>query len=417
MPAYDFTIEGPGLGQQFLSGFGQGQQLMAQHKAQQRQAQMQEDLAAFAQNQNKTIADYEAMMQKYPEIEKQMQSSLDRFTAQQKENKVDQLMSFYVPLKSGNVDAAKARLDELISAYENSGNEIEAQNMRTLRDNIDIDPKGAITSSELFLFKSMDPERFKKFAESQGVLGEEKRSAELQPEQIKLKKAEVIKAGLDAGLTEQEAMKMQAQTKKLDAETQKLIMEMEAMKKQGPIPDEKKFDQERKLAKEYQANTKNFTDVQEAYRRIQATEDNAAGDLSMIFSYMKMLDPGSVVREGEFATAQNAAGVPQRVMNIYNRILEGERLGDKQRKQFRSQAEGLFKAASKREKEVRSGLEKVISNYGLNAENIFVPREAEAEEKQPAETKKSTNRVPIKTGTYQGRKVNMYADGSIEYAD
>ena len=37
---------------------------------------------------------------------------------------------------------------------------------------------------------------------------------------------------------------------------------------------------------------------------------NAAGDMALIFSYMKMLDPNSTVREGEYATAEAAAGVP-----------------------------------------------------------------------------------------------------------
>jgi hypothetical protein len=37
---------------------------------------------------------------------------------------------------------------------------------------------------------------------------------------------------------------------------------------------------------------------------------------------MKMLDPTSVVREGEFATAQNAASIPIKIVNMYNKALE-----------------------------------------------------------------------------------------------
>lgn len=50
----------------------------------------------------------------------------------------------------------------------------------------------------------------------------------------------------------------------------------------------------------------------------------AAGDLSLVFAYMKMLDPGSTVREGEYATAQSAAGVPSQVANIYNQLVQGK---------------------------------------------------------------------------------------------
>jgi hypothetical protein len=68
-----------------------------------------------------------------------------------------------------------------------------------------------------------------------------------------------------------------------------------------------------------------------------------AGDLAMIFSFMKLLDPGSVVREQEFANAQNAAGVPDRVRAEYNRLLTGGRLAPDQRKNFVRQGKSLFR--------------------------------------------------------------------------
>lgn len=413
----NYNFQTPNIGQQFMGGYSMGQEIMAKRAAQQRQAEMQEEMGNFAMQPNKTAEDYQRLMTKYPEMSKQIDQSLQAFNAQQKQAKINQMMSMYAPLKSGNTEAAKARLDEMIAAYRNSGQELEAKNMETVKENIDLDPKGAETAAEMFLFQALGAEDFKKFAEARGKIDEESRATELQPEELKLKKAEVVKAGMDAGLTQQETLKTIAATKKLDAETQKIILETEAMQKQGPVPPEKIFEQERKLAKEYQNNTKNFTDVQEAYRRIQAAEDNAAGDLSLIFSYMKMLDPGSVVREGEFATAQNAAGVPQRVVNLYNRILEGERLGEKQRKQFRGQAEKLFGAAGKRENEVRSGLEKVIKNYGLNSENVFTTPAMETMTEETAPTAEPSKKEIVATGTYQGRKVIKYSDGSIEYAD
>jgi hypothetical protein len=95
------------------------------------------------------------------------------------------------------------------------------------------------------------------------------------------------------------------------------------------------------------------------------------GDLSLIFGYMKMLDPGSVVREGEFATAQNAAGVPERITNIYNKVITGQRLSPSQRGSFKGQAKGLYTSALEGEKTVRTGLERISKGYGLNPDNIF----------------------------------------------
>lgn len=63
--------------------------------------------------------------------------------------------------------------------------------------------------------------------------------------------------------------------------------------------------------------------------------------IALVFKFMKALDPTSVVREGEFATAENSAGVPESVGNIYNKLVNGERLGDVQIKQFIETAKQL----------------------------------------------------------------------------
>jgi hypothetical protein len=86
--------------------------------------------------------------------------------------------------------------------------------------------------------------------------------------------------------------------------------------------------------------------TQQSFARVNSAKPDAAGDLSLIFAYMKMLDPGSVVREGEFANAQNAAGVPEKIRNLFNKAARGERLGDDQRQAFKSQAEAIYKESA-----------------------------------------------------------------------
>lgn len=378
-----YNINIPNPGEQMLAGIQAGQDYMIKYKAQQEQARMQEDLANLSQKKNRSAEDIQAMMVKYPVLSKQLDQSLQALNTQQKEARINQLTPIYMALRAGNTDLANNQVDELIAAYQNSGNEFEARNLETLKSNIELDPQGAILSSEFLLAKE-DPERFKKISEAQAKFGEEKRAEALQPGEIKKQQAEIIKFGVDNDLTKQEALRTAAQTKKLGAETQKIVMEMEAMNKKGELDPEKKFDQERKLAGEYQKGTSDFVKVQDAYRRVQSVENTPAGDVALIFNYMKMLDPGSTVREGEFATAEQTTGIPGRIVNLYNKALEGKRLAPNQIKQFMSQSKGLMNAAKKREQEVRSGLTKVAQNYGLNADNIFVG--APTEEKQPEST-------------------------------
>tara|TARA_R110000765_G_scaffold362523_1_gene452704 strand:- start:2005 stop:3546 length:1542 start_codon:yes stop_codon:yes gene_type:complete len=91
---------------------------------------------------------------------------------------------------------------------------------------------------------------------------------------------------------------------------------------------------------------KSFAGVTEAYSRIVASakDPSAAGDLSLIFNFMKVLDPGSTVREGEFATAQNAGGVDARVRSLFNSVVDGTRLDAGQRADFLDRANRLYKS-------------------------------------------------------------------------
>ncbi len=119
--------------------------------------------------------------------------------------------------------------------------------------------------------------------------------------------------------------------------------------------------------------SKDFLSIRDAYGRIQASASGtAAGDLALIFNYMKMLDPGSTVREGEFATAQNSTGVPGMVVNFYNQLLTGGRLNETQRKDFTAQAAKLLTAAQSQQQFAADQFRSIAKRSGLNPENVVV---------------------------------------------
>jgi hypothetical protein len=128
-----------------------------------------------------------------------------------------------------------------------------------------------------------------------------------------------------------------------------------------------------------------FNTVEAAYNTVQAAARNpsAAGDLSLIFGYMKILDPGSVVREQEFANAQNAGGVPDRVWNLYNRVLSGERLSDRQRRDFVSQAGGLYQTRRQTYDRIADEYRQEAEILGYDPERIAPTRGAGGRERGP----------------------------------
>lgn len=131
------------------------------------------------------------------------------------------------------------------------------------------------------------------------------------------------------------------------------------------------FAQSQALSKDFNDETKDFVVKRRSYDTIAtaANDPSAAGDLSIIFAYMKLLDPPSVVREGEQATAANAAGVPDRIRNIYNRALTGQRLAPMQRQDFINQAKKQYETAL-------ADYEEIEATYKQRAAAQKIPPEA-----------------------------------------
>lgn len=136
------------------------------------------------------------------------------------------------------------------------------------------------------------------------------------------------------------------------------------------------FTQENTLRDDYRADSKIFDAVSSAIGKVRlaaAGERSPGKDVSLIFNYMKILDPASVVREGEQATAANAASVPDRVRDIYNLSLGGQRLTPEQRLDFLRSGEDVYKSEAAKHENVIGFYSNIADRRGLNRENVIVP--------------------------------------------
>ncbi len=111
-------------------------------------------------------------------------------------------------------------------------------------------------------------------------------------------------------------------------------------------------------------DVKDFVSIRDGYERVQTGADmnNAQGDLSLLFGYMKLLDPTSVVRETEFANAEAAMGYAQQVLNLPNKAISGNRLTEQARKDFSTAAKRLYERK-------KQSYDKAINFYGSVAES------------------------------------------------
>lgn len=146
-----------------------------------------------------------------------------------------------------------------------------------------------------------------------------------------------------------------------------------------------------KLVDDYEKASGDIGKVTANYNRVVASAKNptAAGDLSLIFSYMKTLDPTSVVREGEFATAATAGSIPDRIWGQYNKIINGERLSDNQRQDFVSRARELYNSALEQQKVVDETFTQRAQQFGIDPS--YVVRNQSSFNSQPSTSSSSVN--------------------------
>ena len=177
--------------------------------------------------------------------------------------------------------------------------------------------------------------------------------------------------------------KLAMDEKEYNLRVRKLEKELSTIGENGLDP-EKIATIEGTLRKEFIGLNKDFYSVRDAYSRIAATAKNpsAAGDLALIFNYMKMLDPNSVVREGEFANAQNSGSVPNKIIGVYNRVLNGERLADAQRKDFLNQAQRLYSTALETYKKTAANYMGLAVQYGGQPSRVVTDMTADVEPNQ-----------------------------------
>lgn len=95
---------------------------------------------------------------------------------------------------------------------------------------------------------------------------------------------------------------------------------------------------------------------------------SAQNDMALVYAFMKAQDPGSVVRETEFATAAKTGSLGEKIKNAVTKITSGNFLTDDQRKDFLETAKTTVKGH-------QSAYSAIRNRYAKKAELLGVPSE------------------------------------------
>lgn len=124
---------------------------------------------------------------------------------------------------------------------------------------------------------------------------------------------------------------------------------------------------------------KDFVTQRNAMSRIVASakDPSPAGDLALIFNYVKVLDPGSTVREGEFANVAASGAFGERIAGAVQQVSNGKRLTDVQRRDFVNRSKMLFQAAESDHNYLADQFKSQAKREGLDPKDVvidFAPR-------------------------------------------
>ena len=126
------------------------------------------------------------------------------------------------------------------------------------------------------------------------------------------------------------------------------------------------------LRKEFNQEMTRHTQIAPALAKIKesAKLGTGQGDIGIIYGFMRLQDPGSTVREGEYATAQNSAGVEDKVRQAYNNALSGQKLAPDVRANFVAAADRLGQTEREQARKVIERYAGLATRYGMSADAI-----------------------------------------------
>lgn len=207
----------------------------------------------------------------------------------------------------------------------------------------------------------------------------------------------IAQSGLGEDLYKTEKSKLEVD--KVKAEIEKIKAQTNEVAGSPGSPSEKTVKIEQQLRKEFVKNSQQYVDQRDAIGRIKAVgrSATAAGDLALVFNYMKLLDPGSVVRESEFKTAEQAKSwlskseeggviIPSSVKTAIQKAdpnKSGAFLLPAQRNDFLNQADKIFKKSDGQHSKRKGEYKRIIDQYpGVKSNRVLIDLTPVSDEQQ-----------------------------------
>lgn len=127
------------------------------------------------------------------------------------------------------------------------------------------------------------------------------------------------------------------------------------------------------LRKEFSTETKNlgFQELQNSWQKVQSAPTTGAGDLTIVYSYIKALDPTTAVREGEINLTKAAESIPGNIIRAYKRAKEGQVISPELRQEMIGEIGRMYNERAKKQQELNAFYSGLASDSGVDPNDVI----------------------------------------------
>ncbi len=142
------------------------------------------------------------------------------------------------------------------------------------------------------------------------------------------------------------------------------------------LQDQRTFQKEQDLSKQYNALAKNFRvvlpQVQAAAQYVAGGKYDSAGDRSLAFQFAKTLDPSDRVGVNDVKDIGKLGNVPERIVQAVQSLSEGKMLPDRVRLEMMQVIRDRFHTMNEQQADIENEYEGRAKNYMLNPRNVVI---------------------------------------------
>lgn len=165
------------------------------------------------------------------------------------------------------------------------------------------------------------------------------------------------------------------------------------------------------LRDDYRTDSKNYAEIkrQSAIIKSALADPSAAGTLSAATAYMKMLDPGSVVRESELGMAMQTQGMIDRLQSYWTTIEMGKVLTPIQKADFARLSDQYLKAAEDAQRNLNARYSELATGAGIDPKRVVM-----YDVKPPTQEKPKSRDIGIASQWLKSRNIKTQQQLSAE---